>query len=378
MRLLFVAVFLVFTGISIASNIYTLIPIYHDISLDLNISSTKAVLASSVFSFCYAIGLLMFGPMSEKFGRKLVIVLGLLCSSITTIIVGLSTSEWLLYLSRGLQGIALATFAPVAFSYTFDLFPAKPRTLVLALINSGFLMAGILGQLVSSFITDYLSWEYVFYFFGLVYFGLFGIGCVLFPKHVVPSQSREVLKNMIRLLKNSLLIKSYLITFTLLLTFVAFYDGITRYLTNELQVESEVLFAIRGAGLLGAVLSLFTGKIIAAVGEMKTLKLGLCLTICSLFPLIILPSPKLIAILSIFFVASISLLLPSIISFIGKNGGEHRGSALSIYSFTLLTGASLGPVLAEFLLFNKLVLLLIGLFTLNLIVGSKLKIKEME
>ncbi len=378
MRLLFIAIFLVFTGISIASNIYTLIPIYHDISLDLNISTTTAVLASSVFSFCYAIGLLMFGPMSEKFGRKLVIVLGLLCSSITTIFVGLSTSESLLYLSRGLQGIALATFAPVAFSYTFDLFPTKPRTLVLALINSGFLMAGILGQLVSSYVSDILSWEFVFHLFGLVYFVLFLIGIVLFPKKKVSSQTRDVIKNMVHLLRNPLLVKCYFITFTLLLTFVAFYDGITRYLTNELQVESDVLFAIRGVGLIGALLSIFTGKFVAAVGEMKTLILGLCLTICSLFPLLIISSPEGIAILSILFVASISLLLPSIISFIGINSGKHRGSAISIYSFTLLTGASLGPVLAEFLVFNNLILLLIALFTINLVVGSKLKMREME
>jgi MFS transporter, YNFM family, putative membrane transport protein len=377
MRLRFVAFFLIFTGITIASNIYTLIPIYTDISIDLNISTSKAVLASSFFSFCYAIGLLMFGPISEKVGRKFIIVIGLLFSSITTILVGLSTNEWLLYLSRGLQGIALATFAPVAFSYTFDLFSTRPRTLVLALINSGFLMAGILGQLISSFISDLLSWEYVFFFFGLLYLVLFVTGGLLFPKQKVSTQTSQVIKNMIRLLKKPPLLKSYFITFTLLLTFVAFYDGLTRYLTTELQVDSNGLFIIRAVGLIGAILSLFTGRLITLIGEKRTLLFGLCLTIGSLFPFLIITSQTAIAFLSILFVASISLLLPSIISFIGKNGGKQRGSAISIYSFTLLTGASLGPILADHLEFNHLVVLLIGLFTLNLLVGSQLKMKEL-
>lgn len=372
-RLSTVAFLLILTGIFIASNIYTLLPIYNDVARDLSISTEQAVWGSSIFSIFYACGLLTFGPFSEKVGRKKVIVVGLFVSALTTGIVGFSFNEASFYISRGFQGFALGSFAPVAFAYTFDLFPMKQRTLVLALINSGFIIAGILGQLISSVLTNLFGWETVFYCFAIIYLLLFICGLFTFPSISIKQKSgNSVLTDMFVLLKNRSLLKCYVVAFTILLTFVSFYDGLGRYVSEAHMVDEKTLFIIRAIGLIGASLSFFSGKLVQKFGAKLTLRIGLYLTAGSLLLLLLAQTPMLLAILSIPFVAAISLLYPAVISLIGTIGEHARGSAISIYSFTLLTGASIGPILASLLDFNLLLVFLIGLFVINLLLSMKI------
>jgi MFS transporter, YNFM family, putative membrane transport protein len=368
-RLHVVAVLLIITGIFIASNIYTLIPIYLEVATGINSSIEQVTYGSSIFSLCYAVGLLSFGPLSEKIGRKKVLVYGLLFSSVSTIFVGFAFNEWSLYFFRGIQGVALASFAPVAFAYAFDLFTSRKRTLVIALINSGFLMAGILGQLLSTLFTKSFGWEYVFFIFGVVYFLIFLLGILVLP---VPTTTRKstnsILAEMAVLLKNKKLLQCYGIAFTLLMSFVAFYDSLGRFLTYELQVNDNILFLIRSVGLIGTILSLFTGKIIANIGETKTLTVGYLLALISVILLLFIKSLVFIAIISILFVASISLLIPAVISLIGTIAKTARGAAISFYSFALLTGASIGPILTSLFSFSLLLSCLAGIFVSNIFI----------
>lgn len=361
------AVLLTITGVFVASNIYTLIPIYEAISKSLHIGQNQVVFAGSLFSFFYALGLLYFGPASDKFGRRRIILFGMFASVLSTMAVGFSDNLISLYVSRSLQGLTLGSFAPVAFAYSFDLFTPKNRTLFLVFINTGFLMAGIFGQLISSSITLHFQWEYVFYFFALCYLLLFVCGFMIYPKTKLPiDEKKSMITIMGKLIRNKLLLRCYGITFTLLFSFVAFYDALGRFFAGA----QEQLFILRAIGLTGAVLSLFTGKFIDYFGVDKTMFAGFLIGAGSLFPLLFISNSAAFMFSSIFFVASISILIPTVITLIGSLGGVHRAKALSLYSFFLLTGTSFASPVAIMLSFRQILALLIGFFLLNLISGS--------
>ena len=154
---------LVMMAVFVACNIYTLIPIYETVGSSISIATEQAILAGSIFTFCYAAGLFLFGGISDLVGRKLVIVFGMGISALATALVAFSADEWGLYITRGLQGFFLGSFAPAAFACTYELFETKKRTLLLALINSGFLAAGILGQIISSSLSSWFGWQTVFF-----------------------------------------------------------------------------------------------------------------------------------------------------------------------------------------------------------------------
>jgi len=374
-RLFLVAFLLIITGVFVASNIYTFIPIYQSVSDSIDITVEQAVLGGSVFSFSYACGLLFFGPLSEKIGRKKVILLGLILSFLTTTLVGFSFNENSLYLFRSLQGFALGSFPPVAFAYIFEVFQLRHRTLVLALINCGFLFAGILGQLISSSITFFYGWEFVFYCFALIYLLLFISGLMILPPESGTNRAMTSLtQDLSKIIKNPSLLKCYIITFTILLTFISFYDGMSQYLQDNYSISRQTLFQIRAIGLIGASFSLLTGKLVRHFGDRRTLLIGLCLVAFSLMILLFARTPMVIAIITIPFIAAISLLYPSLISVIGKLGEHARGSAISIYSFTLMVGGSLGALIASALNFPLLLGSLLALFGLNIMLSYTLKI----
>lgn len=366
LRLKITAVLLTITGIFVASNIYTLIPIYKNVSESLQIGQNHVVLAGSLFSLFYAVGLLYFGPASDRFGRRKIIILGMLASSISTLLVGLASNTFSLYLARSLQGLTLGSFAPVAFAYTFDLYSEKKRTLLLVFINTGFLMAGIIGQLISSIITELSKWNHVYYFFAICYLFLFLVSLIILPNSKLPLQeSRSVLSIMSNLVRNKSLLKCYGITFTLLFSFVALYDAIGRFFLGS----PEQLFILRAVGLTGAILSLFTGRLIERFGVDRTMFTGFIIGAVSVFLMTFFQSLSSLMVLSIFFVASISLLIPTVITLVGTLGGIHRAKALSIYSFVLLTGASLASPIVMLLDFQLVLMLLLCFFLLNIISG---------
>ncbi|WP_374703343.1 MFS transporter [Bacillus sp. V3-13] len=367
------SVILTISGIFVASNIYTLIPIYAFVASSLEVGEKEVVAAGSLFTLFYGFGLLCFGPISDKFGRKKVIVLGLLASAFTSVTVGFSESLALLYISRSLQGFTLGSFAPVAFAYSFDLFPAKQRTMLIVLINTGFLAAGILGQLLSSAIALQFSWVFVYYFFAICYLMLFFLTLWILPKSRLPeTSSGTLMHSFTRLLKNRSLLKCYGITFTLLFSFIAFYDALGRAFAGSFHE----LLVLRAVGLIGACLSLFTGQLVGRFGTSAVMKAGALTGAFSAILMLFYQGPLFIALFSILLVSAISLLIPTVITVIGQLGGTDRGKALSLYSFVLLLGATIAPPLSVFMEFHMVLLIVLLFFAFNTFFGHSLA-KEM-
>jgi MFS transporter, YNFM family, putative membrane transport protein len=365
------SILLTLCAIMVASNIYTLIPIYSVLADDLLIAESHVVLAGGLFTFFYACGLLSFGPVSDSTGRRKILVFGLLASALTTLAVGFSAGSVSLWIARSLQGITLATFASVAFAYSYDVFNFRQRTILVVLINTGFLIAGIFGQVASAYLAELFSWNSVFFFFSAIYFILFASAFFLLKES--PPQAVESMplsKIFSQLLKDPRLMKCYTITFSLLFAIIAFYDAIGRFFDGP---ESDLLM-IRLVGLIGASLSLFTGKLMDRWGELRTLMFGLAIGSSSAFMLLLFHTTGALIFFSIFFVSSISLVIPTVITLIGFYGSSQRAKALSLYSFILLTGASLAPPVAAVLPYKGVMLLLASLFLFN--IGLCFFIKE--
>jgi YNFM family putative membrane transporter len=83
----------------------------------------------------------------------------------------------------------------------------------------------------------------------------------------------------------------------------------------------------------------------------------------------ILPSQIiLITVFSTIFVATYAIFIPILITFIGEAAADNRSTAISLYSFLLLTGASIGPLVANFLPFHLILLLFASIFGLAIII----------
>jgi len=349
-------------AVCVASNIYFLIPIYSFLADGLSSTYEEAVFSSTIFTFCYAIGLLSFGPISRSFPKRYVICVGMLAAFLLTLSLATVLSIQSFYVLRGIQGIVLGSFAPVAYAYCFDAFPLKRRTFVIAMINTGFLMAGIIGQLISSALVHTFNWQAVFYFFGFTYLFLSLCGFFLLSKIKASKSALPVPSSLstTKLFQAPVMI-GLSMTFITLMSFVSFYEELAQYYAGQ---ERELFFS-RSIALVGTPLSLFSGHWIKKSPPQKIMQICLSLMIFSFLIMLLVKQLVIMTALSVLFVSAIAVFIPALITFIGEAAADKRATAISLYSFTLLIGASLGPIVSNSLSFQCTLILFITLFTVS-------------
>lgn len=337
---------LFWAGLVIMSSLYVTIPLISMFSEIFSVSPSKAVWVSSSFSICFAIGCLFYGPLSDRYGRKKVILLGLLALIITSLILGLQNSLELIIVFRGLQGAAAATFSPVALSYAVELFPPNRRVGAIGCISTGFLLAGIVGQLFSSNISQRVGWNFVFYILAVVY--LFTAILILaFVPNRIPNGTNviDAFKQMKKVFKIKSLCFAYIVALVPLFSFVGMYTVLNVFLSSsEIGFSTQEIFYVRLIGILGMILSPIAGSLVKRFGIISVLRGGLFMSIIGLIFLGISTNIIFIVVMSVTFVIGIAITVPTLISLIGQLGGAIRGAAVSVYTFILFLGASIGPI----------------------------------
>ncbi|MFJ7920181.1 MFS transporter [Lysinibacillus fusiformis] len=342
------------TGMVVMSSLYLTIPLISLFSDYFNISLAQAGFTSSVFSLGFALGCFFYGAISEKYGRKNVIVFGLFSLSMITLLLGLVNDFSVILLLRGLQGLAAATFSPVALAYTLEIFPNDRKVGAIGFISTGFLVAGIVGQVFSGYVSEHSHWHVIFYVLAAVYIITALLVVWILPKGALQNESKNIwapLKRIGIIFTNRNLIFSYIIAFVLLMSFVSMYIILGAYLTSDsFGINSQNLIYIRAFGIVGMVMSPFAGKLAKRFNVLFVLKMALCLSIISLIVMSFILTIAGLTIISILFVGGIALAVPSLVTLVSQLGWNMGGIAVSMYTVILFAGTSVAPFISVYLI----------------------------
>lgn len=364
---------LLWCALVVVSSLYITLPMVSVFASTFKVTPEIATWTSSAFSFAYAVGFLFFGPLSDQYGRKQLMLAGLVAMLFITPLLGLMTSLSGLIALRAVQGLAAATFGPSALAYVVEMFPLERRVTTVGFVSTGFLMAGITGQIFSSFISQNLGWPYVFYLLGALYCLSAILLYSFLPKGEARGTNASVLtpfRQMVAILFRKPLFFCYVITVTLLLSFVGMYTTLGNYLPQApFALTANQILTVRAAGILGMILSPFAGRLVARYGLKPVMRAGLILSAAGLAAVGISSSLPVLIGMSIVFVAGISITVPTMISLIGSLAGEARGAAVTLYTFILFIGATLGPITALNLQKTESYVLTLESFALLLIVA---------
>lgn len=352
-----VIMFILFvSGLVIMMNLYLTIPLTKSISSLFQISSNQASLLSSLFSLGFALGCLVYGVLSEKFGRKNVIIRGILALTLVTFLIGINHSFSIILGLRFIQGICAASFSPVALAFAGEYFENNQKTTAIGLISTGFLMAGILGQTYATTMFNLFSFQTVFLGMSVLL-----VICSLFLFFILPSTEPKnanlpLIKsysNIRSVISNISLICSYVIAFFLLMTFVIMSNLLMNKLTlAPFNLTANQQLQIRFLSLIGMLFSPLAGKISAKIGVSSLLTYSLLLTIFTTLLTTTTNNLYFITALNILFIMGIALAVPSLVSLVNIFGAFERGLAVSIYTFILFLGTSLAPYITQAILMN--------------------------
>ena len=125
--------------------------------IDLIAFMESAFMATSVPAVAIA------GRLSDVYGRKPFLLLGLVVFSLGTLLAGFATSMEMLIGFRALQGIGGGVLMGNSFSIAGDLFPPSERGKYMGIFASVFGVGGLIGPLLGGLIVDTLSWRWVFW-----------------------------------------------------------------------------------------------------------------------------------------------------------------------------------------------------------------------
>ena len=123
-----------------------------------------------------AIAMPTCGWLSTRYGRKRVFLWALAGFLIASIFCGAASSLEMEVLSRVAQGMSGAFLIPLSHAIILDTYPPHEQTKAMALWGTGSVMGSFIGPTLGGYITEYTSWQYVFYLnlpFGLL--ALFGV-----------------------------------------------------------------------------------------------------------------------------------------------------------------------------------------------------------
>jgi EmrB/QacA subfamily drug resistance transporter len=133
-----------------------------DLAIDLGASQSQLLWVINGYTMALAALLLPIGAIGDRWGRKPVLLSGLVLFVAANALGAMSSTTEVLLAARVLAGIAAAMIMPVTLSVITSSFPSEQRARAVG-IWAGFAGAGgILGLFVSSFIVDYLTWPWLF------------------------------------------------------------------------------------------------------------------------------------------------------------------------------------------------------------------------
>ncbi len=299
----------------------------------------------------------VWGTLSDRIGRKPVMLIGIFGYAVAMFIFGISTRFWMLFLARTASGVLSSAAMPTAMAYLTDNLPEKKRSGAMgqlgAAVGLGVVLGPMLGGLLS---TDSLSLPF-FIGSGLALLALLFVYLFLPETHPSqPSEKTQKAENFWRwpVLKKILFSPAGMLLF---LVFIMSF-GMTNfqnisglYVVDKFQFDTRQVGAIwmvaGGVMLVGQ--GVLTGLLAKYVGEVMVVRLGLLLGALGFAALLFANGFVSILVLSGIFMLAVALIGPALNAYLSSFGGEHQGALMGLNMAFASLGRVFGPLWAGFI-----------------------------
>jgi len=129
---------------------------------DLGITSTQVQWVQESYTLVFASLLLVFGTLADRYGRRLITILGVVLFAISSVFAALASTGELLILSRLVQGVGGAMILTASLSIINATFRGRERAIAFAVWGSTIGGMAAVGPLLGGWLTTYFSWRWAF------------------------------------------------------------------------------------------------------------------------------------------------------------------------------------------------------------------------
>ncbi|WP_064200558.1 MFS transporter [Brevibacillus brevis] len=340
-----------------------LIPVLPTMKTEMKLTSLQSSLLITAFSIAAGIVIPFAGYLSDRFGRKIVIILSLALYGLGGLVAGLA-ALWIdqpymaIMGGRVLQGIGAAGTAPIAMALVGDLFDGASESRALGLLETSNGMGKVLSPIIGSLLA-LISWYMVFLAFPIIC----GVVLLMFlfltkekKQEKKPLPVKQYMHSIAQVFKQhgKWLVPAFFIGSICLFTLF----GVLFYLSDLLEEKYKIDGVIKGFFLAIPLLVMSIAAYVTGIIIKKKLKLMRLFVIIGMF---LLATSYVLAsfvqgayiLIGILVIGSVGtgMILPCLNSMIvGAVQKTERGMITSLYSGVRFIGVAIGPPIFTWLL----------------------------
>lgn len=135
-------------------------PLYPVLSSELGLSYTELGLLASGMAFSFGLSQLIFGPLSDRFGRKWLILGGQFLFAASTVMCALVSTFWPLLFFQFLGGIGGSVLHPVGVALLTDITRVSQRGKAMGVHGSGAMLGTAFTPVTMVFLTVWVNWRF--------------------------------------------------------------------------------------------------------------------------------------------------------------------------------------------------------------------------
>jgi DHA1 family multidrug resistance protein-like MFS transporter len=299
----------------------------------------------------------VWGSLSDRLGRKPILLLGILGNGLSLLMFGLAGQLWQLFIARTLSGILSSATFPTAMAYVSDSTSEEERGGGMGILGAAMGIGMVLGPGLGGWLAgDSLSQPF-FFAAGLALVTLVLVLLFLPESLAVEQRTQQAGQAPLagpRVLGRALLSPAGLIFFMAFLVSFGLtnFEGIFGlYALEKLAYGPERVGTILSVVAVVAAggQAVLTGPLTRRLGEVSVIRMTLLTSTIGFFLMLLANGFLAVLLTTGFFVLSNALLRPAVLSLASKNGEEKQGTVMGLTNSFMSLGRIIGPIWAGLL-----------------------------
>ena len=329
-----------------------IIPILPAYLASIDQGGTAAGLMIAIFAGAQLIFSPIAGKWTDLYGRRKMIIYGLVGLTLSMFIFFAVNSIWLLYASRVIGGIGAALLIPAIFAYVADITTFDQRAKGNSLVSAAMSLGIVIGPGIGGFLVDF-GLKFPFLISALV-----SLSAVVFSIFVLKeSETAQIASapesndSMVRKIALSVKMPYFIpLIITLVMSFglMAYESVIGLYLDNQFDSSpKDIAVMVTATGIVSVIVQLFVvDRIVRRFGEVNVLNIFISVAAIGFLLSLFASSYLTFFLISLIIFLSTSILRPVLNTLISKMAGNEQGFAMGMNNAYMSIGNVLGPTLA--------------------------------
>lgn len=298
------------------------------------------------------------GDLSDRYGRKNFIIIGLIIYGISQILFGLANEVWILFIARFLTGVGAAFIMPPTMAFVADITSPEERGKGMGQLGAAISLGFMIGPGIGGFLAE-VDLHFPFFASGAVALITALLSWFILPNVQTERQHAEVsrpprenlLQQLVRSVKTPYFIL-LIVVFTFSFGIANFQSTLSMFLKLKFDyTPADIAIVITVGGFVGVILQMFIIDILfKKYGEMKVILLNLIAAAITMFLMIFVNGYFVILTVATLFQIATIFIRPAVNTLISKMAERDQGYAAGMNNAYMSLGNMIGPALAGVLL----------------------------